>query len=162
MTSVAKSRWALLGFLVLTFAASGLGSYATQTSVGTWYQTLARPTFSPPDWVFAPVWTTLYLMIAVAGWWVWRSPASLARTRALGLWYLQLALNVIWSFLFFGARDISAATVEIGLLLACLMACLFTFARIDRWAFWLFIPYTGWVAFATVLTVSLHVLNPGA
>ncbi len=152
--------WMLFGFIALTFAASGIGGFATQSSVGSWYQTLTRPSFNPPDWVFAPVWTTLYAMIAVAGWRLWRHADSDMRSQALGFWHLQLVLNVIWSLLFFGARDIPAATVEIGALLASLIACLVVFRRLDTLAFWLFVPYTGWVAFATLLTVSLQRLNP--
>lgn len=162
VTSRPHSWRVLAGFVALTFVASAIGGLATQSSVGTWYQTLNRPPFNPPDWIFAPVWTTLYAMIAVAGWRLWRTADSPLGNRAMRLWYLQLALNVIWSLLFFGAQDIPAATVEIGLLLASLIACLLVFRLVDRLAFWLFVPYTGWVAFAALLTISLLRLNPSA
>ena len=162
VTSRQNTWWVLAGFFAITFAASAIGGLATQSSVGTWYQSLNRPSFNPPDWIFAPVWTTLYAMIAVAGWRLWRAEDSAQKSRAIRFWYLQLALNVIWSLLFFGAQDIPAATVEIGLLLASIVMCLVTFRHVDRWAFWLFVPYTGWVAFATLLTISLLILNPSA
>jgi len=156
---------ALLGFVVLCLAVAAAGGAVTATSVGTWYAGLAKPAFNPPNWLFAPVWTALYLMMAFAGWRVWRRRGAtgvggaLDVRLALGAWALQLALNLVWSFLFFGARLIGAALAESMLLLAAILATAVLFWRIDRVAGALFVPYAAWVAFATVLTAALWRLN---
>ena len=149
----------LLAFVVICLAVSGIGGAITATSVGTWYQELQKPPFNPPDWVFAPVWTTLYLMMAVAGWRVWRvRPAGPGRV-ALAVFALQLALNLAWSFLFFGLRRIDLALVEILLLLLTIVATTVLFWRIDRVAGALFVPYGIWVVYAAALNGSLWLLN---
>jgi benzodiazapine receptor len=145
-------------FLVVCFAVSALGGAVTASSVGSWYQTLAKPSFNPPDWLFAPVWTLLYVMMAVAGWLVWRRGGP-ARRAALALFILQLALNLGWSLIFFGAQAIGAALVEIGVLWLAILATLIAFYRIDRRAGLLLAPYLAWVSFATLLTASLWMLN---
>lgn len=150
---------ALFGFLILCFLVSGLGGWITATSVGTWYQTLEKPSFNPPDWVFAPVWTTLFLMMAIAGWRVWRK-AGFERARPAFLaYFIQLGLNLLWSFLFFGMQNIGFAFGEIMFLLAAIIVTTALFARIDKIAAMLFIPYAAWVAFATLLTGAIFVLN---
>ena len=149
---------ALGAFLVVCFAVSALGGAVTASSVGSWYQTLAKPSFNPPDWVFAPVWTLLYAMMGVAGWLVWRRGGA-ERRPALGLFVLQLVLNLGWSLIFFGARAIGAAFLEIGVLWLAILATLLVFYRIDRRAGLLLVPYLAWVSFATLLTGSLWVLN---
>ncbi|MGW8270775.1 MAG: TspO/MBR family protein [Burkholderiales bacterium] len=152
----------LAGFLALCFAVAAAGGAITATSVGGWYQGLAKPWFNPPDWVFGPVWTLLYAMIALAGWRVWRLRGWGAQGRfepALLVWALQLALNLCWSFVFFGARMIGAALVEIVVLLAAIGVTLRLFARIERLAAWLLAPYAAWVAFATLLNAALWRLN---
>jgi tryptophan-rich sensory protein len=133
----------------------------TASSVGTWYAGLAKPSFNPPNWVFGPVWTALYLMMAVAGWRVWRRRGADARLamRALGAWALQLALNLCWSLVFFGARLIGAALVEIAVLFAAIVVTALLFWRIDRVAGALLIPYAAWVAFAALLNAALWRLN---
>jgi len=145
-------------FLIVCFAVSALGGAVTASSVGSWYQTLAKPSFNPPDWLFAPVWTLLYVMMAVAGWLVWRRGGP-ARRPALALFILQLALNLGWSLIFFGAQAIGAAFVEIGVLWLAILATLIAFYRIDRRAGLLLAPYLAWVSFATLLTASLWMLN---
>jgi benzodiazapine receptor len=149
----------LAGFILLCFAISALGAWITASSVGTWYQTLAKPAFNPPDWVFAPVWTTLFLMIAVSGWRVWRRSGFGAAKNAFSLYFFQLALNLLWSFLFFGAQAIGAAFVEIMVLLAAIVVTGIVFARHDRVAAYLLVPYAAWVAFATLLTGAIWSLN---
>jgi tryptophan-rich sensory protein len=155
----ARSLAALAVFVVLCFAVAAVGGAVTATSVGTWYAGLAKPPFNPPDWVFGPVWTVLYLMIAVAGWRVWRRRGEAGAGLALGAWGVQLALNLGWSLLFFGARMIGLALAEIAILLAAILVTATLFWRIDRLAGALFVPYTLWVAFATVLNASLWRLN---
>lgn len=152
-------------FIAINVAVSALGGWATAASVGTWYQALAKPPFNPPDWIFAPVWSALYLMIAIAGWRAWRRGAGEAgatrrETRlALTVYAVQLALNLSWSFVFFGARLIGPALAVIAALLAAIVANAFLFWRIDRAAGALLVPYAAWVSFATLLTAALWRLN---
>ena len=148
----------LLGFVALCLAVAAAGGAVTASSVGTWYAGLAKPSFNPPNWVFGPVWTALYLMMAFAGWRVWRRRGGDARL-ALGAWALQLALNLCWSLLFFGARLIGAALVEIAVLFAAIVATALLFWRIDRVAGALLVPYAAWVAFAALLNAALWRLN---
>ena len=150
---------ALVVFLALCLGVSGLGGAITATSVGTWYQTLEKPPFNPPDWVFAPVWTTLYVLMAIAAWRVWRRRGAEGRRTALSVFALQLGLNLAWSFLFFGLRRIDLALLEVTVLLAAIATTAVLFWRIDRWAGALFVPYLLWVAYATALNASLLLLN---
>lgn len=150
---------ALLGFLALCALVSALGGWITATSVGNWYQTLEKPSFNPPDWVFAPVWTALFVMIAVAGWRVWRKTGFAGAKAGFAVYFLQLFLNLAWSFLFFGAQNPTLALAEIVPLLAAILVTAYLFARIDKIAAALFVPYAAWVAFATLLTGAIVVLN---
>jgi benzodiazapine receptor len=149
----------LTAFLVLCLAVSGIGAAVTATSVGTWYQALHKPVFNPPDWIFAPVWTTLYILMAIAGWRVWRQAGFETGRKALTVFVVQLALNLAWSFIFFGQQRIGLALVEIVILLLAIIVTTALFWRIDRWSGVLFLPYVLWVAFATVLNASLWWLN---
>lgn len=155
----ARDAAALVGFIVLCLAVAATGGAVTASSVGTWYAGLAKPAFNPPNWVFGPVWTTLYVLMAVAAWRVWRRRGEPGARPALGAWALQLALNLGWSFLFFGAQAIGAALAEIALLLAAIVATATLFWRIDRPAGALFVPYIAWVSFATALNAALWRLN---
>lgn len=144
--------------LALTVAA--IGGLATSSSVGSWYATLNKPSFNPPGAVFGPVWTTLYILMALAAWRVWRSPAADdKRRRALMLYGVQLALNLAWSLIFFGLRRPDLAVVEIAVLLAAIVATTAAFARIDRPAAWMMAPYIAWVSFASVLNFAIWRLN---
>lgn len=148
----------LAAFLLLVALVSAAGGWATSSSVGTWYAALAKPSFNPPGWVFGPVWTVLYAMIAVAGWRLWRRGGPASR-RALTAWYVQLVLNLAWSFLFFGGRMIGWALAEIVLLAAAIAAAIALAWRVDRMAAWLLVPYLAWVSFATLLNAALWRLN---
>jgi benzodiazapine receptor len=125
-----------------------------------WYQTLAKPPFNPPDWVFAPVWTILYVMIAIAGWRVWRKAGIAGAKRPLAAYGLQLVLNFGWSVLFFGVQRTGWALAEVVVLLVVIVATWWLFRPIDKPAAFLFVPYGLWVAFATVLNLSIVILNP--
>ncbi len=149
----------LVAFLALCLAVSGLGGAVTATSVGSWYQALQKPTFNPPDWVFAPVWTTLYIMMAIAAWRVWRRGPTQSTRRALMVFAVQLALNLGWSVVFFGSRQIGLALIEVVVLFAAIIANMVLFWRIDRPAGVFFVPYALWVAYASVLTAALWWLN---
>lgn len=149
----------LVGFLVLCLVVSAIGGAVTATSVGTWYQTLQKPSFNPADWVFAPVWTVLYILMAIAGWRIWRLRRTRASRIALLVFALQLGLNLAWSFIFFGFQMIGLALAEILILLFAIMVTTVLFWRIDRVAGLLFVPYLAWVAYATLLNGALWVLN---
>ncbi len=156
---IRRDWFGLVGFFLLSFVVSGVGGAITATSVSNWYQTLERSVLSPPDWVFGPVWTTLFIFMAVAGWRVWRQKASQARKQALFVYGLQLALNLLWSFLFFGLQQIGWSLAEIVVLLLVILVNTVLFWRLDRLAGALFVPYAAWVSYATILTGTLWLLN---
>ena len=153
-------QWKVLAlFVIATLAVGGLGGLATATSVTTWYSTLNKPGFTPPNAVFGPVWTLLYVLMAVSAWRVWRTPGpAKARQAALGFWAAQLLLNFLWSFLFFGLRAPGVALAEV-LVLVALATTLVLSWRVDRIAGLLLAPYLAWVAFASLLTFEVWRLN---
>ena len=153
-----RQALALLGFLALTLAAGFAAGQVTAPNIASWYNGLAKPSFNPPSWVFAPVWTALYVLMAVAAWRVWRQAGL--RSAALALWFVQLGLNFAWSFLFFGAHAPGLALADLSLLWLILGATLIASRRIDRLAGWLLIPYLAWVSFAGVLNFWVWRLNP--
>lgn len=154
------NRWlALLLFLAASFTAAAIGGYATGTSVQTWYPQLAKPSWNPPPWVFAPVWTVLYTMMSVAAWRVWLRRAEPEAKGALALFGASLVLNTLWSLIFFGARSPGGAFVEVILFWACLVAVQARFWKLDRPAGLLWLPYLAWVSFASVLNGTVWWLN---
>lgn len=155
-----STRWLPLGlFLVLAFAAAAIGAAATNTSVHTWYAGLQKPSWGPPNWLFAPVWTLLYVAMAIAAWRVWRLGEPSAARRTVSLYSAQLTLNALWSVLFFGLRRPGAALIEIAVLWAVLVVLLVRFWRVDRIAGVLWAPYVGWVSFAALLNAAVWSLN---
>ena len=142
--------------LFLVFVVGGGLVIGFLTTPGAWYAGLAKPSFNPPNWLFGPVWTVLYILIAIAGWRAWHASAGGWPMR---LWWGQLALNFLWSPVFFGAHQIGLALVIILLLLAAIVGFIATAWRRDRVAALLFVPYAAWVAFASSLNASLLVLN---
>lgn len=149
----------LLVFLILCFAVSGISGIVTADSVGTWYAALNKPFFNPPNWIFAPVWTALYAMMAIAAWRIWRVGGLETAAGSLTLFGLQLLLNFLWSMIFFGTHAPGYALAEIIVLLAAIIATMIAFWRHDRFAGLLFAPYAAWVAFATVLNAAIWRLN---
>ena len=150
---------ALAGFVIVCFSAAGLGALATTPELDGWYATLAKPWWNPPGWVFGPVWSTLYLMMAVAGWLVWRTRSTGSVALPLALFVVQLVLNVAWSWVFFGAHQPGWAAVEIVVLWTAIAATLVTFARRSRVTGGLLVPYLLWVTFAAALNVAIWRLN---
>lgn len=150
---------ALAGFIGGSFCAAAIGGAATATSVGTWYRALHKPGWNPPDRIFGPTWTLLYVLMAVAAWRVWRRNEAAAARRTLVLFSLQLALNALWSVLFFGLRRPDLAFVEVLILWGLLVVLLHRFWCADRAAGWLWAPYVAWVSFASVLTGTVWWLN---
>lgn len=144
--------------LAVSLGVSAIGARITVTSVGDWYQTLAKPPLNPPDWVFAPVWITLYILMAVAAWWIWNKHGTGAR-RAIVLYAVQLALNLGWTVLFFGLRRPDWALAEIGVLLAAILWTIAAFRVHSHAAVWLLAPYAAWVAFAVYLNAGIVLLN---
>lgn len=133
----------------------------TQSSITTWYPTLVKPVFNPPNWVFAPVWTMLYTFMGIAAGLIWNEIENKQKEVKVALQYfiLQLGLNALWSYLFFGLHNLLLASIEIVLLLLILVECYKLFKPINATAAKLFIPYIVWVSFATLLTFSIWFLN---
>lgn len=155
-----SNNYLMLGaFALASFTVSALGGAITASSVGTWYQTLNKPFFNPPDWLFGPVWTALFAAMAVAAWWVWRHGPSPAVTRALQLHGLQLALNFTWTAIFFGLQQPAAAFFQIIVFWLAVAATIQAFAQVDRWAAWLMVPYLAWISFAAALNGAIWWLN---
>jgi benzodiazapine receptor len=152
-----KTR-ALKYFLIATLAVGASASLFTEPSIPTWYAGLVRPSIAPPNWVFAPVWTTLYVMMAVAGWRVWRQ-TGLASLEMLAFG-VQLVFNFAWSGIFFYLHQIGAAFGEIVLLDLAVLYTTLLFLRRDTIAGLLMVPYLAWALFATVLNRAFWVLNP--
>lgn len=156
---LARDILGLILFAALCLVIGALGAAVTATSVSTWYAEIAKPSFTPPNTVFGPVWTALYVLMAVAAWRVWRRADRDTARGPLTLFALQLALNLGWSVAFFGLRDIGFA---VGVILALDLAVLtvaLQFRRIDGPAALLLMPYLAWIAFATVLTIAIWRLN---
>ncbi|QJE74206.1 tryptophan-rich sensory protein [Aerophototrophica crusticola] len=149
----------LVFWLGLCFLAAGLGGMATGPEIQGWYATLEKPPINPPNWVFGPVWTTLFIMMGVAAWRVWRIAGFGGARLALGLFLAQLVLNVLWSVLFFALHSPGAAFVEVFGFWATMLAATLAFARHDRLAAWLMVPTLAWVAFAAVLNGWIWWIN---
>jgi len=146
----------LVGFVVASFAAAALGGVTTASSVRDWYPTIAKPTWTPPSWIFGPVWTALYAMMAVAGWLVWR---RVGWGGALVWFAVQLSLNAAWSPVFFGLQRIGLALVNIILLWLAIAGTTVAFWRVMPAAGILFVPYLAWVSFASALNFAIWRLN---
>jgi benzodiazapine receptor len=159
MVAGSRHPWLLLAGFLLVVVGGGLAIGAF-TRPDAWYAALAKPSFNPPNWLFGPVWTTLYAMIAVAGWRVWIRDRT--GPWAMAWWILQLGLNFAWSPLFFGAHRIDLALVVIVLLLASIVGFIAQTWKADRVAALLFLPYAAWVSFASLLNAALWRLNPQA
>jgi tryptophan-rich sensory protein len=154
-------QWGMLVLFVAACLAVGmLGGWITAGSVGTWYPTLNKPSWTPPPWIFAPVWTLLYLMMGVAGWLVWRRGTSHPLVKpALLLFSGQLLLNLAWSLFFFGARSPGLALIDIAGLWLLLAATTGVFMMVSRAAGLLLLPYLAWVSFALALNLAVWRLN---
>jgi len=154
------NKWAaLIVLLAIVAAVSVLGSAVTVPKIPGWYASLNKPAFNPPAWVFGPVWTALYAMMAVAAWKVWLQPATPERRTALAWFALQLVLNAAWSQVFFGLERPGWALAVIVALVVAVAVTLWRFFQLDRLAGWLLAPYLAWLLFATVLNGAVVALN---
>lgn len=150
-----------LGWLLITAAIAVIGSIFTLPEIDGWYGTLARPALTPPNGIFGPVWTTLYFMMAVSAFLVWRQGFDRREVRiALAIYLAQLELNALWSLVFFGAHLLFGAFIVIALLWQAILANIFAFYRISRPAAYLLVPYLIWVTFAAYLNFSIWLLTP--
>jgi tryptophan-rich sensory protein len=149
----------LLGFVLACLVVASSGAVFRP---GAWYETLRKPWWRPPNWLFAPAWTVLYIMIAVSGWLVWRKAGLAGAALPLGLYAVQLLLNAAWSGFFFGLRRMDLALVDVGLLWLSILGLIALFSPIDSLAAWLLVPYLAWVSFAAFLNWTMLRLNPGA
>lgn len=154
--SLKRSLLTLAGWLLLTYTASATAVFV---SIDGWYAGLAKPAWNPPGWVFGPIWTVLYAMMAVAAWRVWLHGGWARQKAVLGLFLLQGALNALWTPLFFGLQQPGWALAEILVLLAAILATMREFWRVDRTAGLLLLPYAAWVAFASVLNGTIWRMN---
>ena len=155
-----RRRLTDIGIVATPLVVGGLSSVFTMDGLRVWYRTLDRPDWNPPDWVFGPVWTTLYLMMGVALLQIVRADgARAARRVGLGLFALQLVLNFAWSWIFFANHDLFGALVEILALWLAIAATIVAFARVRTTAAALLVPYLAWTSFATILTATIWSLN---
>ena len=148
----------LIVFFAVCLGAGGLGSFFTASSVRDWYPKLRKPAGTPPSWIFGPVWTTLYLMMAVSAWLVWREYGRGA-LPALLIFFAQLALNIAWSGIFFGSRMPGVAFVEIVILWLAILFTIFVFYFLVPLAALLLVPYVLWVTYASYLNWGIWRLN---
>lgn len=150
----------LLLSILIPVGVGVLAGFFTQTGVDTWYRTIEKPSWNPPNAVFAPVWTTLYVLMGIALFLIWKSNAAQEeKRRAIIFWIGQLVLNAIWSFLFFKLHNIGLALFEIIVLWLAILITIFLFAHINKAAAWLLVPYISWVSFATILNYTIWQLN---
>lgn len=159
MTTRTRNLFILILFLLVVFTVSTLGAITTSSAVRTWYPTLVKPAWTPPPFLFGPVWTCLYAMMAVSAWLVWLSPPTPTRRAALTAFTVQLLLNAAWSPLFFGLRSTGLGLLDIVLLWPAILATLILSRRVRPAAAWLLVPYLAWSSFATALNVALWRLN---
>jgi benzodiazapine receptor len=152
------NRRPLLFFQLVTLAVGASASVFTEPNITTWYAGLTHPSFAPPNWVFAPVWTTLYVLMAVAAWRVWRITGT--RSLEIGAYAVQLIFNFAWSAIFFAVHRIGPAFIEICVLLVLILATTILFWRRDWVAGLLLLPYLAWTGFAAALNDAFWALNP--
>jgi tryptophan-rich sensory protein len=154
-----KQALGFLGWLCVCFAAAVLGAFAS-AQAGAFYQSLNRPPWAPPGWLFAPVWTLLYLLMAISAWLIWREGGFRKAASALSLFLFQLAVNALWTWLFFVWHQGALALAEILLLWLLILATTWMFWRRNRTAGALLVLYLAWVSFASVLTWAVWIRNP--
>ena len=154
-----KNVTKLIICIIIPLAVGAISGYATVSGISTWYATLNKPSFNPPNYLFGPVWTTLYVLMGISLYMAVRATANNDRKRAIALFAVQLALNFTWSFLFFTFHQTGLALINIGLLWLSIAGMIWAFYKANRTAALLQIPYIMWVTFASVLNAAIWVLN---
>lgn len=156
-----RSVLRLIAAVLLCIVVGSVGSLVTITGPGSWYGSLVKPAFAPPNWVFAPVWITLFTLMGIALYLVWEAGTGRREVKvALAFFGVQFALNVIWSFLFFGLRSPVLGLIDIIFLWILIAATILAFYRVDRRAAYLLVPYIAWVTIALSLNAAIWLLNP--
>ena len=145
--------------IAIPLVIGGISGFATSAGISTWYADLNKPVFNPPNYLFGPVWTGLYILMGVSLFLVWKSPSSDARNTALLIFGIQLLLNFAWSFIFFYFHQVGWALVEILLVWLSILIMIFVFQNLNKTAAYIQIPYLIWVSFATVLNAAIWRLN---
>ena len=146
--------------IITPVAVGAVSGFFTATEIPVWYQTISKPGWNPPSWIFGPVWTILYVMMGIALFLVWKSAADpIIKKTAITLFISQLILNFFWSFIFFNQHQIGWALVEIIGMWIFILLTIFAFAQVNKTAAWLLVPYISWVSFATILNYTLWKLN---
>lgn len=149
----------LIASIAVSFGAAAIGSLATVPNIPTWYASLAKPAFSPPNWLFGPVWTLLYLLIGLSLYLVWTAGYKKPKRLAFTAFGLQLVCNALWSLVFFGLHAPWAGAAVIILLFGSIVVTMRLFWPISKLAAYLLVPYLAWVSFATLLNISVALLN---
>lgn len=149
----------LIGFVVLVELLGAMGSIFTAPKIGTWYANLIKPSFSPPNWLFGPVWITLFALMGIALYIVWEADKTQTRKTALRAFWIQMILNICWSLLFFGLESPLLGFVGIIFLLLAILWTIRNFWKVKELASWLLIPYILWVSFAAILNLAIWILN---
>lgn len=146
--------------LIIPLSIGAIGGFFTMESVKTWYTTLNKPSFNPPNYLFGPVWTSLYALMGIASYLVWKNRRTAKNYKlAVSVYFIQLVLNLMWSYIFFYQQQIGLALIEIIILLVSIIINSVLFYKINKVAGLLYIPYILWVSFASVLTYSIYMLN---
>ena len=154
-----KKIFKLLISIFIPLIIGFLGSFFTSSSVNTWFLTLNKPFFNPPSFLFAPVWTTLYIMIGLSFYLVWSKNFGKEKQKVIGIYFLQLFLNLLWSLSFFGLQSPLLGLINIIVLWLVILANIILFFRVSKKASYLLVPYLLWVSFATILNFSIFILN---
>ena len=154
-----RATMALVGWLALCFAVGVLGSVFSLRAIPNWYAALVKPPLNPPDHAFGPVWVVLYTLMAVSAWIVWKTRPSPCRRRGLLLFLVQLGLNFLWPWIFFGRHQMLTAFMDLVALWAAILLTILTFRKMSHTAAWLLAPYLAWVTFAGYLNIAIWRLN---
>lgn len=149
----------LISSIALCVLLGSVGGLVTVNEIPTWYATLNKPSFNPPNWLFGPVWTTLYVLMGIGVYLIWKQPVSKERNKALQVFILQFILNFCWSFIFFGLHATGWALIEMIALLVLILLTILHFAKHSKLAAWLLVPYLAWVSFALLLNAAIWKLN---
>jgi translocator protein len=149
----------LLYSLLITIGVGAIAGFATASNISGWYSEISKPSFNPPNWIFGPVWTLLYILMGIALYLIWKQPGSPQRSKALRFFFVQLLLNFCWSFIFFYFHQIGLALIDIFLLWISIILTMFYFSGINKIASWLLLPYICWVSFAMILNGAVFHLN---
>ena len=144
--------------ILLPLIIGGISGYYTTSNIQSWYVTLIKPSFNPPNYLFGPVWTSLYIIMGISFYMIWSSTKS-NKNKLIGIYLFQLVLNFLWSFIFFKYHAIGIAAIEIVFLWLSILTMIIMFYKNNKWAAFINIPYLLWVSFASVLNISIYLLN---